>query len=174
MSLSRPRVFPDISSGTEPETKSLHASKLLKLIEARVSALSGHTEGITGWLVDPAAADLLAHLQGEVVKLRNELERLRDKKESVIVPITTFAPEPYELRQEMKVVVQPSSDESYVASLFDASLSMTGETETDAVANLKAWILDVYDDLEEQPEGALGSGPQRQLAVLRTFIQRRD
>ena len=144
------------------------------MVGARADAVSGHMEGITGWVGELVPADLLAHLQGEIVKLRNDVERLRSKKESVVVPITTFAPEPYGLTREMKVVVQPASDESYVASLFDANLSMTGETETDAVANLKAWILDVYDNLDEQPEGALGPEPQRQLAVLRTFIRRRD
>jgi hypothetical protein len=91
--------------------------------------------------------------------------------QSFIVPIETLAPEPYVLKRPFQVVVQPSDGE-YIATLFDANLGMTGDTAEEAVANLKATIIDTFDLFEEN-EALLGPEPERQLAILRELIQKR-
>lgn len=88
-------------------------------------------------------------------------------------PITTFAPEPYELRRTLAVVVQREG-EGFVATFFDANLHASGDTEEEAFRNLKSLILDVFESLQEEPPERLGPEPKRQLAVLEEFIQAKN
>ena len=60
-----------------------------------------------------------------------------------------------------------------MATFFDASIGMTGDTREEAVANLRLLLVDMFDDFETQ-ESQLGPEPERQLAVLRTFIRRQQ
>lgn len=94
------------------------------------------------------------------------------KSVSIIVPITTFAPEPFELLKEIKVVVRPCGDE-FLASFFDANVNTTGCNETDAVNSLKEMLLRRFDYLDHMPMAKLGPAMVKQIAVLRTFIRRR-
>jgi putative addiction module component (TIGR02574 family) len=89
--------------------------------------------------------------------------------QSLVVPILSFAPDPYVPLKEIPVVVKEAADGFY-ASLYDANLSMCGETEADAIAALKAYIVHVFETLQRLPK--LGPGPARQLAVLRSLIKR--
>ena len=90
--------------------------------------------------------------------------------ESLLVPITTLAPEPFDLHRPIQVVVRPAGEE-YVATFFDANISMSGDTEEEAISNLRELIVDVFEELEAD-EANLGPEPSRQLAVLRTFMER--
>ncbi len=101
------------------------------------------------------------------------IEKLRKRKgTSLVVPITTFAPEPYDVIRRLEVVVQPS-DEEYIATFFDANVNASGCTETEAVANLKDVMLALFEYFASLPAKRLGPGPKRQFAVLRKFIRRR-
>jgi predicted DNA-binding antitoxin AbrB/MazE fold protein len=91
--------------------------------------------------------------------------------ESVVVPITTLEPEPFDLARDIPVVVRPT-DDGYLATFFDANIGMTGDTREEAVANLRLLLVDVFDELEKE-EGQLGPKLVRQLAVLRSFMKRR-
>jgi hypothetical protein len=85
------------------------------------------------------------------------------------VPINTFAPEPYELRQPLLFVLQREGD-AFIASFFDANVHASGDTQEEAFRNLKSLVLDVFDSLCAEPPGKLGPEPRRQLAVLQEFI----
>lgn len=89
-----------------------------------------------------------------------------------VVPITTLAPEPYEILQEIKAVVEPADDE-FIATFFDANISAGGSNQAEAVANLKDLLISRLEYLGEQPAEKLGPGPTKQIAVLREFIRRR-
>jgi predicted RNase H-like HicB family nuclease len=91
---------------------------------------------------------------------------------SIIVPIETLEPEPYELVRPVHVVVQPEED-SYVATFFDANVNASGETQQDAVANLKDMLVTLFERLEKEPRTNLGKGPALQLAVLRSILRRK-
>lgn len=91
--------------------------------------------------------------------------------ETFCVPVENLSPEPFVVKKTFLVVVRPSDGE-FIATLFDANLGMTGDTAEDAVANLKATIVDTFDLFEEN-EATLGPEPKRQLAILRELIQRR-
>ena len=88
----------------------------------------------------------------------------------IVVPMTNFAPEPFRLREPVWAVVQ-AVDDAFVATYFDANISTSGDTQEEAVANLKDLILDIYLDLDEEPVERLGPEPKRQLAVLRSVIR---
>lgn len=90
---------------------------------------------------------------------------------SVIVPITTLGEGPYQLVRDLPIVVQPIED-AYTATFFDANASMSGDTQEEAVESLKAYIVDLLEDLESEPPESLGPGPARQLAALRAVIRR--
>lgn len=110
--------------------------------------------------------------------LRNTSELLRGLKElalaraaSTIVPITTLAPEPLDLVRDISVVVQPV-EHGFTATFFDVNISTSGDTQEEAVSNLKSLIVDIFKDLESEPPERLGPEPTRQLNVLRAFLRR--
>jgi hypothetical protein len=111
-------------------------------------------------------------LQERIGLLEMKINEL-SKNGSFVVPITTLAPDPFDLLKEIKVIVQPSGDE-FVASFFDANVNASGCNETDAMDSLKELLVSRFDYLDSLPPGKLGAGPTRQLAVLRCFIRRRS
>jgi predicted RNase H-like HicB family nuclease len=112
-------------------------------------------------------------LDGIDRQLRLTMSRLRriELSRPLVVPIESFAPEPYELIKPFHVVLE-SSDAEFIATFFDANVSASGETEMDALANLKDMILAVFEAL--QLEKDLGPGPAKQLSVLKQFIKKVD
>lgn len=90
---------------------------------------------------------------------------------TAVVPITTFAPEPFEVRRPMSAVIQPLGDE-HLATFFDANINASGETQEEAFANLKDVLLGTFQMLERMSETQLGPGPKRQRAVLVECIRR--
>ena len=72
------------------------------------------------------------------------------------------------IRQILAVV--QSSEEGYIAGFFDANVYASGDTEEEALRNLKSMILDVFDSLSREPDPTLGPEPRRRLAVFREFI----
>lgn len=110
--------------------------------------------------------------------LRNASELLRGLREltlartaSIIVPITTLAPEPFELIRDISVVVQPV-EHGFTATFFDANISSSGDTQEEAVSSLKSLIAEIFEDLKSEPPERLGPEPTRQLAVLSAFLRR--
>ncbi len=61
-------------------------------------------------------------------------------------------------------------DGVFVATFTEANVSASGETEGEAIEMLKDMIEWTYQFLS-QKEAVLGQWPQRQLAVLRQFLQ---
>ncbi len=114
---------------------------------------------------------LIEKIQADVRELGEKLMAI-SAQGSLLVPITEFAPEPFDLLKEIKVVVQ-ESDGEFMASFFDANLSSQGCTPQEAFDNLKDLLLSRFDYLDTQPAERLGPAPKKQLAVLRAFMRRR-
>ncbi|HEY8019580.1 MAG TPA: hypothetical protein VIH93_00675 [Thermoanaerobaculia bacterium] len=85
------------------------------------------------------------------------------------VHITSFAPEPYAIKKPIPITISPEADE-FKATFFDAGISASGDTQSEAFSNVRELILDLFDGLSELPALQLGPEPQRQLAVLRDFV----
>jgi len=88
---------------------------------------------------------------------------------AAFVPITTFAPEPYQAHPGLVAVLQ-AREEGFIASLYDANIHASGDTEEEAFRNLKSLILDVFESLSTEAPKHLGPEPRRQLAVLQQYI----
>lgn len=112
----------------------------------------------------------LKSLEDRIGDLSARIERGIEAKGTKIVPIQTFAPEPYSLLKPMSVLIEDSED-GYLASFFDANIGTSGETEQEAFENLKSLVLDMFDSLSREAPERLGPEPARQLAVLRSFIR---
>lgn len=96
-----------------------------------------------------------------------------ESSRGIIVPISSFAPEPFESLKEIKAVVRGCDDE-FLASFFDANISASGDNETEAVDNLKDLILAKFSHLDEQAPETLGPAMKKQIAVLKQFVRKKD
>ena len=123
---------------------------------------------IEGETTSSAGTSSSAAVWNEISEIKAELTR---RVETIVIPIATLAPEPYELVRAIPVVVQPAGGE-FIAAFFDANISTAGDTQEEAVANLRSLLLDMFEYLESEPPEALGPEPTRQLGVLRAFLTR--
>jgi predicted RNase H-like HicB family nuclease len=115
-------------------------------------------------------ASEIEDLKRKVVRLEQRLARLERCRSSLSVPINTFTPEPYELMSPLFVAVE-IEDDQFIATFFDANISASGDTEEEAVGNLKSLILDTFESLSAEDTTLLGPEPRRQLAVLQSFLR---
>jgi hypothetical protein len=111
---------------------------------------------------------------GEMAMRMERAEALLGEKEypPIVVPISTLAPEPFDLIGPVVAVVQ-ETEGRYVASFLDANLGASGETKTQALDGLKDRIVTTFERLERKSDEQLGVGPRRQKRVLAGLIRRR-
>ncbi|MBZ5624822.1 MAG: hypothetical protein LAQ69_39900 [Acidobacteriia bacterium] len=88
-----------------------------------------------------------------------------------VVPLTMLEPRRYELDREIPAILQPSED-GFIATFFDANIATGGDTEQEALDNLRSLIIDTFEMLESEPSERLGPEPQRQLKVLQSIIRK--
>ena len=108
----------------------------------------------------------------EIRSLKTRCEVL-ERTAPVIVPIQSLAPEPFEIIKTFYAVVH-LADEQYIASFFDANLSASGDTRSEAISNLKDIIVGTFELLTITDKSKLGPGPLQQRDVLVEFIQKKD
>jgi hypothetical protein len=112
----------------------------------------------------------------DLPRVSEEIKAYLDEKLSWLshyvetVPMTTLATLGLTLRRDIPVVID-QTDSGFVATFFDANLSMSGDTKEEAFRNLRGLLVDVFTDLEREPPDRLGPGPPMQLQVLPSFIQ---
>jgi hypothetical protein len=126
---------------------------------------------VAGTLAARGRSELkLLALQAQINLLHSRLDQVQDRF-CLTVPVQSFAPEPIEVIKPISVVVRMAS-EDFIATFFDANISASGETEVEAVVNLKDMIAAVFECLDRSlKQNELGPGPKRQLTVLRQFIR---
>ena len=95
---------------------------------------------IEGETASSAGTSSSAAVWNEIREIKAELTR---RVETIVIPIATLAPEPYELFRAIPVVVQPAGGE-FIATFFDANISTAGDTQEEAVANLRSLLLDMF------------------------------
>jgi len=110
-------------------------------------------------------------LEKVVVALRTRVSRI-ESKACVLVPIQMFESTEFFVQQPFLAVVQPDED-GFSATFFDANIGTSGDTQEEAVANLKDLILGTFEQFEAlERENQLGPEPARQLSVLKKVIKR--
>lgn len=124
-----------------------------------------------------------ARLERRIAKLETEVKDLKAIKRqatqdclpvsrSLAIPISTFAPEPYELSNPIQILIQ-YSNETFTASFLDANVNASGDTEAEALEEIKYSILNMFDRLVGLDDSKLGPGPRKQKNVLQSLIKRR-
>lgn len=110
----------------------------------------------------------LESIESRVTRIEEKLAHLEGGRPApATVSLGTVEPEPFELVRDLEILIEPS-DDGFVASFFDANLSISGETQHEALTNLKALMIDVFERLQELGQRKVGPGPKRQLQVLRS------
>jgi len=105
-------------------------------------------------------------------RLEQRITELEDRPGPIIVPINTFAPEPYAPTADaIHAVVTPVED-GYVASVHDVNVGASGDTVLEATENLKELLVFTLEDLSEEPPERLGKRAALQLHALRAIIKR--
>ncbi len=115
---------------------------------------------------------VLEHTIKDFSKRLSKVEFVRQFAAPLIVPIDSLDPEPIDIVKPFHVVVQPYEDE-FIATFFDANVSATGDTQQEAVANVKDMIVALFDLLESKPRKELGAAVKKQQSVLRAVLKRR-
>lgn len=112
----------------------------------------------------------LSRIDQEIRTIKERLAAVENST-SIIVPIESFAPEPYEAIKPFHAVIELQEGE-YIASFFDANINASGETPEEAVNNLKDIIIANFELFKEYDEAHLGPIPSRKIKVLKEFIRK--
>lgn len=89
------------------------------------------------------------------------------------VQVDTMAHDVLEWLRPIQIVVQPCEDE-FVATYFDGEISSTGQTQVEAVANVKDLIVRQFVKLNGISDSRLGLKMRRRKSVLAKIIVKRD
>ncbi|MCX7048434.1 MAG: hypothetical protein NTX50_23480 [Candidatus Sumerlaeota bacterium] len=118
------------------------------------------------------ASATIESLQKEIVQLQSRCESL-ENREPIHVLVQSLSPESLTLTKPFYIVVR-CSDDQYIATFFDANLSASGDTPSEAVSNLKDFISSSFELLSGMNEHELGPEPRKQKKVLQEFIQEKS
>lgn len=135
------------------------------LVEEQLRAVFGYTKRLD------ELCERVAGLEARVEEVLKRLGELNGLRRSFLVPIETLEPEPYEILRPFTAVVMEAEGE-FEAAIFDLGIFASGDTEEEAIANLKETLLDTLDRLSELPDTRLGKGPLRQKSLLNKWIHR--
>ena len=116
-----------------------------------------------------SAEEALNAFAGRLTRLEKLCEN--SSSASVCVPISTLAPEPFDVIKNFYVVVQ-SEEDCYVATLFDANISSSGDSQEEAVANVIDLTVMIFRSLENEDDSKLGPAMVRQKHALQSLIRR--
>jgi len=108
-------------------------------------------------------------LSQEILLLKDRVAQI-EATTPAIVPIESLSPEPYDIYKPIHTVVRKQGDE-YIATFYDANLSASGDTDTEAIYNLKDIIAGTFEILSSHERTDLAPGPARQIDVLESFIR---
>jgi predicted RNase H-like HicB family nuclease len=134
-------------------------------LEDQLRALFGYTKRFD------ELCERVAGLESKVDQVLKRIGDLGALRRSILVPIETLEPEPYEITRPFTAVVMEAEGE-FEAAIFDLGIFASGDTEEEAIANLKETLLDTFDQLNELPDTRLGKGPFRQKGLLNKCVRK--
>ncbi len=136
-------------------------------VEEQLRAVFGYTKKLD------ELREGVARLESRVEEVLKRIGELSALRRSFLVPIETLEPEPYEITRPFTAVVMEGEGE-FEASIFDLGIFASGDTEEEAIANLKETLLDTFDQLGELPDTKLGRGLLRQKTLLNRCVRRAE
>jgi predicted RNase H-like HicB family nuclease len=134
-------------------------------VEEQLRAAFGYTKRLD------ELCERAAGLESKVEQVLKRIGELGPPRRSLLAPIETLDPEPYELTRPVSAVVN-EAEGGFEASLFDLGIFASGDTEEEAIANLKETLLDTFDQLSELPDANLGKGLLRQKGLLNKCVRK--
>ncbi len=134
------------------------------LVEEQLRAVFGYTKRLDD------LCERVAGLESKVEQVLKKLGELGALRRSFLVPIESLEPEPYHILRPFTAVVMESEGE-FEAAVFDLGIFASGDTEEEALANLKETLVDTFDRLNGLPDTRLGKGPLRQKTLLNKRIR---
>ena len=134
-------------------------------VEEQSRAVFGYTKRLD------ELCERVTGIESKVEQVLKRLGELGALRRSFLVPIESLEPEPYEILKPLTAVVMEEEGE-FEAAIFDLSIFASGDTEEEAIANLKETLLDTFDQLNELPDTRLGKGPLRQKGLLNKCIRK--
>jgi len=117
---------------------------------------------------DSGLALRVAVLEKVVLELRDQAAR-SGSRNAITVPITSFAGEGIQAIKPIFAVVEEVEDQ-FEARFYDANIGASGDTESEAIGNLKSLIVSFFRRYSALGNEKLGPEPRHQLAVLSEFI----
>jgi hypothetical protein len=109
-------------------------------------------------------------ISGKRPDQESTVEDLLTEDRLTVIFLASLAPSQLTLRQILPIHITEMTH-GYIASFIEANIHSSGETEWEAIDNLKALIIDAYQMLQDIEQSALGPMPSKQLAILQSFIQ---
>lgn len=116
-------------------------------------------------------------LENNIHQLTTEMEELKEevrrlcRTRTFVVPLTTLAPAPFQITQQIPVTIEGDGEE-FTATFAEANISASGETEADAIANFKDSLVSSFELLERKGPMELGPLPTRQWRILASAVKR--
>ena len=128
------------------------------------------TTGGLPWVVAPEVSRDGEIAQSSLDELSGGVEILMERPIKWTAQIRDLGEEGYTLREPVQIVIEEYRDESVIARFPEVEAFGQGYSESEAIANLKIAILDLYDELVELEN--LGKEPQMWRRVLNRLISK--
>jgi hypothetical protein len=110
------------------------------------------------------------NLQDQIVEIQKRLESLESALNTYHIEIYDLANEEYSLKSPVQIVIERYDADEFIARFPELDIFGPGETEPEAVLNLKNEIVDLYDELIALDEKELGRVPRMWLRILKKLI----
>jgi predicted RNase H-like HicB family nuclease len=136
-------------------------------VDEQLRAVFGYTKRLD------ELCERVAGLESKVEQVLKRIGELSALRRSFLVPIESLEPEPYELLRPLTAVVT-EAEGGFEASNFDLGIYASGDTEEEAIADLKETLLDAFDQLNELPDTKLGKGLLRQKGLLNKCVRKAE
>jgi predicted RNase H-like HicB family nuclease len=116
-------------------------------------------------------------LANRMTQLTSRIERLEAEQTAAAcrpytISLSTLAPESYTLIHPISVVLR-EVDDGFSADFVEANIGASGESEEEAIRNLKELIAMTFEDLEED-DSRLAPPVASQFAVLKSVLRNRN
>ena len=115
--------------------------------------------------------DIRARLRNLEAAATSILDAIKARRTCIWVPLESLAPAPFRAKRPLTLVVSGSED-GFEASSFDLDLHGSGDTEGEALLDLKDVILETYERLTELDDEQLGPAQLRKKQLLSELIER--
>lgn len=116
-------------------------------------------------------ADNVFLIQEQMKSVTAFMEKLAAQR-TFVVPLTTLeSSEPLQMKLNIPATID-GDGQDFTASFTEANVSASGETEADAIANLKESLIETFEFLESIPENERGPLPSRQWEILSNVLAR--